>query len=496
MQRLLADATKLTGVKYDISNLSDVYSAIHAIQDNLGVTGTTAKEAAETFSGSFAAMKASAENLLGKLALGQDISAELNALATTTSTFLFNNFIPMVFNILKALPGAFVQLITTAGPIIAKQGIELIKNLGAGISEGIPQLLKNAKQIFSQLFFGINQGITEGAPQVLSQFLGFIGQLAAMFAENLPKLVGKFLDFIKQLISTLADNIPQILEKGREIIVNIANGIAEKVPVVINTIANLISNLIGEISKRLPDILAKGAELIANLATGLLKALPSIISAVGNIIGKLLGAIASNLPKLVAKGLELIGALAKGLIQAIPILVSHIPTIVNAIVKALGTLGAEMLKIGKDVVIGLWNGIGNQIDWAVGKIKGMGTRILNAVKGIFGIHSPSKEFAWIGKMNMIGLGNGLTGNLGIVSSAMDDIQGELNRSFESTANINYKNIKNASGNLTPFNQAASVPKNKAMPLILNVVINGRAYKAFVDDITAMQDSAVDLKLAY
>ena len=155
-----------------------------------------------------------------------------------------------------------------------------------------------------------------------------------------------------------------------------------------------------------------------------------------------------------------------------------------------------MLKIGKDIVVGLWNGIGNQIDWVIGKIRGMGTRILDAVKGIFGINSPSKEFAWIGKMNMVGLGNGITDNLGIVSSAMDDIQGELGRNFESTADLNYKNIKNASGNLTPFNPATGASGNKTMPLNLNVVINGRAYKAFVDDITAMQDGAVDLKLAY
>lgn len=116
MQRLLADAQKLTGVKYDINNLSDVYEAIHAIQENLDITGTTAKEAAETFSGSFAAMKAAASNVLGKMALGQDIKPSLNALAETASTFLFKNFIPMIGNILKALPGAIVTFIKAAIP--------------------------------------------------------------------------------------------------------------------------------------------------------------------------------------------------------------------------------------------------------------------------------------------------------------------------------------------------------------------------------------------
>ncbi|CAG5926356.1 PblA [Streptococcus pneumoniae] len=104
MQRLLADAEKLTGVKYDINNLSDVYSAIHTIQENLDITGTTAREVATTFTGSFESMKSAAQNVLGKLSLGEDIQPALQALMETTSTFLFGNLIPMIGNILKQIP--------------------------------------------------------------------------------------------------------------------------------------------------------------------------------------------------------------------------------------------------------------------------------------------------------------------------------------------------------------------------------------------------------
>lgn len=103
MQRLLADAEKLTGVKYDINNLSDVYSAIHAIQENLDITGTTAREAATTFTGSFESMKAAAQNVLGKIAIGENVTPALQALLETTRTFLFNNFFPMIGNILSGL---------------------------------------------------------------------------------------------------------------------------------------------------------------------------------------------------------------------------------------------------------------------------------------------------------------------------------------------------------------------------------------------------------
>ena len=109
MQRLLADAEKLTGVKYDLNNLSDVYSAIHAIQENLDITGTTAKEAASTFTGSFESMKAAAQNVLGKIAIGENVLPALEALAQTTSTFLFDNFFPMLGNIFSGMGVIFTE---------------------------------------------------------------------------------------------------------------------------------------------------------------------------------------------------------------------------------------------------------------------------------------------------------------------------------------------------------------------------------------------------
>lgn len=103
MQRLLADAEKLTGVKYDINNLSDVYSAIHAIQGKLDITGTTAKEASSTFTGSFEAMKSAAQNVLGKLSIGENVTPALESLLETAKTFLLGNFLPMIGNILSGL---------------------------------------------------------------------------------------------------------------------------------------------------------------------------------------------------------------------------------------------------------------------------------------------------------------------------------------------------------------------------------------------------------
>lgn len=169
MQRLLADAEKLTGVKYDINNLSDVYSAIHTIQENLDITGTTAREAATTFTGSFESMKSAAQNVLGKLSLGEDIQPALQALMETTSTFLFGNLIPMIGNILKQIPililggikGVFSGIFgeglgSIMGSIVTALGSAFLAfkafSTVSGLLSGIPAILTTIKTAVTGLF--------------------------------------------------------------------------------------------------------------------------------------------------------------------------------------------------------------------------------------------------------------------------------------------------------------------------------------------------------
>ncbi|HZK27119.1 MAG TPA: hypothetical protein VFD00_06245, partial [Thermoclostridium sp.] len=129
MERLLADAQKLTGVEYNIDNLDDVFMAVHAIQEEIGITGTTALEAEETIQGSFNAMKSAFTNVLGALAIGENLKGSLGALAQTISTFLFDNLLPMLGNIFTALPGALLTFIKEAAPAILEGGGELLSNL-------------------------------------------------------------------------------------------------------------------------------------------------------------------------------------------------------------------------------------------------------------------------------------------------------------------------------------------------------------------------------
>ncbi|EPR93332.1 hypothetical protein M060_08720 [Streptococcus mitis 29/42] len=175
MQRLLSDAEKLTGVKYDMNNLSDVYSAIHAIQENLDITGTTAREAATTFTGSFESMKAAAQNVLGKLSLGEDIQPALQALMETTSTFLFGNLIPMIGNILKQIPNLILGGIKGVFSGIFGEGL-------GSIMGGIVTALGSAFIAFKA--FSAVSGLLSGIPAVLTTIKTAVTGLFTAMSAN------------------------------------------------------------------------------------------------------------------------------------------------------------------------------------------------------------------------------------------------------------------------------------------------------------------------
>lgn len=205
MQRLLADAEKLTGVKYDINNLSDVYNAIHAIQENLDITGTTAKEASSTFTGSFEAMKASAQNVLGKLALGENILPSLQALAETTSTFLFDNFFPMIGNIMSGL--------------------------GVVISEGLSHV---ATQLFGEDFGNAVYDQLSRVSGIFQTFFDMIfGSLNKQDNIDILEALGFSEDAATQIVN-IADNIRETFE-------NIGSAIGD----VLGIVGNFVGDLLG-----------------------------------------------------------------------------------------------------------------------------------------------------------------------------------------------------------------------------------------------------------
>lgn len=210
MERLLADAEKLSGVHYDIDNLGDVYDAIHVIQDDLGLTNVAAKEASETFSGSFNAMKASAQNFLGSLALGENVSASFESLAKTASTFFFNNFIPMLGTILQSLPGVIVTFI--------QQGIPMLLSGLSGVVSSIAESIKAFASTISAE--KVSEWATEMLPKILSSADSIMSKFLEGLLRNLGKIVagiGKIgLAIVKGLGSALWGKVKAAAEGIRE----------------------------------------------------------------------------------------------------------------------------------------------------------------------------------------------------------------------------------------------------------------------------------------
>jgi phage-related protein len=433
MERLLKDAQELTGVEYDISNLDDVFMAIHAIQEEIGITGTTALEAEETISGSFNALKAAFTDVLGNLAIGENLNTSLNALADTFATFLFGNLIPMIGQIVSTLPGAIITLIQAAIPILREQGLNLIQSMGGTVYEGMPIL----HGVINTLLFNIITWIKEQFPTLLQQGIDMILNFANGFLEGLPLAIMQFGMILRQLLLLIFESVPLIMNGGYQLIVGMAQGIWSNLPAVVYAITDVLDSLLDMIIQNYPALFKQGWSLIGQLATGLWNNLPQIISTIGRIIGQLLGTIGSRYPELIRMGFDLIIWLGEGLLNAVPNIVRNIPQIVGAIVSTFSNLSSQFVSIGADIVRGLWQGINSVKDWILGKIGGFVDSITGGIKSFFGIKSPSTVMAdEIGKWLPPGLAEGIEGNMSPVTKAMEDLANLTTGSFESEIAMN------------------------------------------------------------
>ena len=265
MERLLADAQKISGVEYDISNLGDVYEAIHVIQGELGLTGVAADEAKNTLTGSFEGMKAAWQNLLGNLGLGENIESSMQTLMSSVSNFLFNNFIPTVGNIFKSLPKAIGAMIQQGAPQIVQGVISLSKsfkdNSGTFISAGL------------SLVTSIFRGIANGLPQL---------------AQAAPKI-------ITNIATGLITNLPKIIAAGVRIVMMLASGIVKAVPSVISAMPKIVNG----IRKALTSVNwgAVGKQVIRMVASGISSSIGNIKSAINRVRDAILNPIKKVIDK-------------------------------------------------------------------------------------------------------------------------------------------------------------------------------------------------------
>lgn len=377
MERLLADASELSGVEYDIDNLSDVYEAIHVIQGELGITGTTAIEAGETISGSVASVKAAWQNLLVGVADGNaDLGGLTNNLVTSIQTAA-RNILPVLTQTLSGIS----SLVSGLAPVIAS---------------AIPTLV----------------------------------------ADVLPSVISSATSLVETLGFALLDNLPLIVDTGIMLLITLANSFSDTIPELIPRAVDAVIAICDSLMDNLDMLIDSALAIILALSDGLTANLPKLLKAVPVLVGKLVAALIDKAPDLLLAAAELIGELLVGLVEGGAQLIQGAWDMVTTIVGAIGEKISEFLTVGSDIVAGIWQGISDGITWIKEKIKGWVGNVLDFVKGLFGIGSPSKVFAEYGKFLDQGLGNGIADNTGYVSDAMSTLAAAANDDFGATFSAN------------------------------------------------------------
>ena len=413
MERLLADAEKISGIKYDISSYADIVDAIHVVQTEMGITGTTAEEAASTIQGSFGMMKSAWQNLVTGMA---DPNQDLGVLVgnfTDSVVIAGNNLIPRIQELLPRIVEATTSLIGTVSEqlpailgTVLPSLVEGATNLVTGLMAALPSVLSVLADVAPTVINTLVPALIELLPQITQTGIDVIVSLAQGIADALPQLIPAATDAIIKIVEVLTspENLGNLIDAALAIILALADGLVDATPKLIAAVPDVITNLVTAIIANMPKILEAGVEITMALADGLIKALPELIEAIPNLILGIVQGIIDNLPEIIMAGPKIIAALATGLIEAIPDIVMVIPQLIRSIVDTF--LSFDWGSIGKNIVDGIKNGFVNMWNSFKQTVENVFTGLVDGVKSFLGIASPSKVFAGIGGYMAEGLGQG------------------------------------------------------------------------------------------
>ena len=396
MERLLQDAEKLTGIHYDINNLSDVYNAIHEIQTNLGITGTTAKEAMKTIDGAMKMTKASWDNLLTGLADPKQAVGPLISEFAKSLGILAKNVTPKIKEVFDALPNALIQITPQLMNMIIDLAPPLILaaiNLVAGLIGALPGIIS---PIFSQLSSLIGSGMIDKIGQSIS--------------SNMPTLISKGLDMLLQFSQAVLTNLPVLVGMGMKLIFYLVQGLMSALPTLISKVPAIIANLADAFSNSAQTIFAWGVKIIAEIIKGLVMSIPSLIANIPKIIYAIFAVwnainwwnLGKGLINGIKNGITSMGgsltSTAKNLFESLKNNVSNIfnnikkvieSPIFGAKTKVLAIIGELQngVRVGfnfiKSHASSVWNGIKNAIMSPMSTAANFVKAIINKIKGFF-----------------------------------------------------------------------------------------------------------------
>ena len=451
MERLLADAEKLTGVKYDINNLSDVYKAIHAIQENLGITGTTAEEAASTIEGSMNSAKAAWDNFLAGTATAEEFADAFGVAAEN----IIKNLGEIVPRLAATIPVVvseiyqmFVEEFNENGDQLFETGSQIIADILTGIVGALPQIATIAVSIGKTLLDAIGDstleiaeqaaeivsnlmsGIEENAPQLLTAGVNMLSSFVQGIAQQLPQLVPQALQMVATLANSIISNLPTIINAGISLLKGLVQGLINSIPILVSEGPRIINDFTNAIYSGIGNLILAGLQMIQSLAQGLWENRGLILENAGQILLAIINVF--SLSKLFSLGKSLVNSMKSGieslggnitaagkelltkLVSGIKSLATHpVTTLKNIATNAMNAIkNVNWGSVGKGIIDGIVNGLKASAKRLVEAAAGAATDALNWVKDKLGIHSPSRVFRdQVGKMMALGIGVGFEKNI-------------------------------------------------------------------------------------
>lgn len=428
MERLLADAQKLTGVKYDINNLNDVYQAIHVIQEEMGITGTTAKEASETLEGSMASAKAAWDNFMNG---SSDADQLADAFATAADNIVNNlaEIVPRFAETLPALAGAIVSQI----PDLAAAIVPAVLSAGQSILEQARDAVLDfdfegmAEMVVESITDFINgDGLRSFLGCLVDIFTGIVNGISSMLPTLLPALV----ELIAYTVTKLIEQLPALLDCALQLIMGLADGILAALPVLIESLPEIISAIVQFLISAVPQIIDAGIELLLALVDALPTVIDALIDALPQIIEATVTALIAAAPQIVKAGIKLLGAL----IEAIPVIVVElakaVPDIVAAIIDVLAELPALIGEVFAEIVADL-------VEWGTdmgSKAQELITQLCTKVSNVLGnlpgqiwthlVNAVTRVVQW-GQQMLSNASTAMSNLLSRVNSIIQELPGKI-----------------------------------------------------------------------
>lgn len=493
MQRLIDDANKVRKANGEMANLSiesfaDIVVAIETMQDKMGISGTTAREAGTTIEGSVNAMKSAWTNLVTGFADGSaDIGGLIDNLVTTIVGDGTESNLGVIGNVLPAIEralGGIVQLIAGAAPKIIEIFPGLVEQIVPPLITAATDMVNAVIAVVPDLLNTVVDAIVKNAPALITAAVSLVQSLIQGIQDNYQILVDGAIQIVTQLATGILNMLPKIVALGLDLIVSLANGIADSLPELIPTIIDVVLKIVETLTNQetLTQLLGAAFTIITELAWGLIDNIDKLLDAVFLLIDGMVDFLLrpANLAMLIETAIELVLAIGTGIIKAIPKLLVSVGTLIASIIANFFT--ADWKSIGTNLVDGLKNGISNAWYNLKSWFRNLFGDLIYIAKRILGIASPSKVFKKIGGFTAEGFGVGFEDEFAHVK---DDMEDALNFD-DASVGINASIRKVGAGE----NEIAYGSKNGVVNVTQNIYSEAKTAADLMQEAIYQQERAV------